>query len=238
MSAVPDAETFARAIIASAISYGDDPLAACAAMPGSNHRRALAPATYGLAQATGAPRLQICRILGVSSEGSRQAKSHGGERFRKAMEAAAEATRYHLRGRKIAARAQACAAAEVGPVEEPAPEVVAEPEPEPVAAAPAAPEVPAVAVIAAPPAPRPAPRPAPKPAAKPSGRAMPKGARFVNLGEGVTRIEMRPIPERVARMAKQQLDRGADLIFIADCFDTSPEALQAAINALEQGEAA
>lgn len=105
MSAIPDAETFARAIIAASVSYGDNPIAAMQAQPGSNTRRALAPATWGLHEATGVPRLTLCRILGVSADGSKVAKYRGGERFAKAQEAAREAVIYHLRGRALTAKA-------------------------------------------------------------------------------------------------------------------------------------
>lgn len=67
---------------------------------------------------------------------------------------------------------------------------------------------------------------------------MPKAARFIHLGEGVSRIVMQPISERVARMAKAQLANGADLTFVAACFNLDPDALQAAVDSLNQGAAA
>lgn len=76
------------------------------------------------------------------------------------------------------------------------------------------------------------------PLRKAETRAMPRGARLQNLGEGVQRIVVQPVPASVARHAKQQLDRGADLAFVADCFGFDPEALQRAVEALNEGEAA
>lgn len=103
MTAPLTADLFARAIIAACVSYGDHPIAAIQAAPGSNYRRAMAPALYGLHEATGISRLRLCRIAGVSSEGSRSARQRGGDSFRKAQEAAREAVAYHVRGQELVA---------------------------------------------------------------------------------------------------------------------------------------
>lgn len=79
----------------------------------------------------------------------------------------------------------------------------------------------------------PAPRPVLKaPPAAPATRAIPKGARIVNLGDGVQRIDMKPVTERVARMARAQIENGADPAFVADCFDLDVDAMEDAIKAI------
>lgn len=217
MTAPLTAELLARAIIASAISYRD-PLKAATVERGPA-RRCMAPAAIGAHDVVGGSLERIASILGLSIRNLYALRNSPGADFTKARAAAAEAVRYHLRSLELDAAAPAQPQADVLEFE---PETNTSDQRVEDSA-----EIEHVAL---------APRPA-KPAASP-GRALPRGARFVNLGDGVQRIVTKPIPERVARMAAQQLARGADINFVADCFDATPEALQAAVDALKQGEAA
>lgn len=66
--AVPlTADLCARAIIASARSYGDDPVAAMSpiAVRGAKSRRCVTPAALAIVQATGCSRPRLCQILGI-----------------------------------------------------------------------------------------------------------------------------------------------------------------------------
>lgn len=66
--AVPlTADLCARAIIASARSYGDDPVAAMSpiAFRGAKSRRCVTPAALAIVQATGCSRPRLCQILGI-----------------------------------------------------------------------------------------------------------------------------------------------------------------------------
>lgn len=204
------AELFARAIIASAVSYGDDPVEACTAAD-RRRRRALAPALYGLREVTGASLATSARILGVNATAAAVSRNRGGERFARAVSAASEALRWHLASRFAAA-----------------------PPPEP-QSAPTAPETPRQAVQA-----RPVPKPAPRPQISRStnARAIPRGARIENRGEGVQVIRLKPVTDSIARHAKAQIDRGLDLEEAAELFGVAPESLQRAIAAMSGGAAA
>lgn len=143
-----NAELFARAIVGAAGAYGDNPIVACTAAPGSNYRRSLAAATWGIFGVVGGQRGRICGPLGVSVDGSRVAKQRGGEKFRRAEQAAREAAAAWMRARSLTELARADAELIV-------PAAAVEPE-----AATPEPAEPAAAPLPAEPAPAPAPEPA------------------------------------------------------------------------------
>lgn len=67
MTVLLTADLCARAIIAAARSYGDDPLALIetARARGATHRRSMTPAALALVQATGFSRKSLCQILDI-----------------------------------------------------------------------------------------------------------------------------------------------------------------------------
>lgn len=237
MSIPLTSELFARAIIASAISFGADSIEALTTR--NRFKRAcLAPAAIGLASAADVPLQQAAGVLGLRTDNILKAQARGSVQFRKAVEASREAAAYHLRGMELKARAQPCA--------EPAGEMPGNPvfqaptisipvgtdvvvfdvEPAPALekseANPKAPTNTATKTA----------RPAVKPAVKPArqGRAIPKGARFENLGGGVSVIRLKPITDSVLRHARQQAARGVDVDDLADLFGVDADQLRRRLN--------
>ncbi|MDP1873665.1 hypothetical protein [Phenylobacterium sp.] len=103
---MPSADLYARAIIASAVNYGDDPIEALTVKAGLA-RRCLAPAITGLARGSQTAISDICRTLGYRTTSISSARQHGGVRFQKAQDAAEEAVRYALRTKALAERQEA-----------------------------------------------------------------------------------------------------------------------------------
>lgn len=266
MSAPLTAELFARAIIASAVSFGDDPAEALTTTL-RLRRRCLAPAVIGLVRATNVHLDRIAGILALKVSNITAAAERASPGFVRAAEAAREAVALHLGGLEPEAPAQAYAEPAVEPAQvaaesasEPEPAVVAmpvEPAPaffevtpeevetaeggrhEPAGQHPAipplrrgdmAPPLPAQKAAASP-ASRPAPsRPAAK--AKPSrqGRAIPRGAVFQSLGDGVSVIRLKPITDSVLRHARQQAGCGVDVDELADLFGVDADQLRRRLN--------
>jgi hypothetical protein len=254
MTAPLTAEIFARAIIAAAVSWGDSPIEAMT----TKHklkRRAMAPAAIGVSQSTGVSLERVAGVLGLKCSNVFTAAERASPGFTKARDAAAEAVAYHLRGLELAARAEALELAridadEIVALEPAAPaQARAEPASETVVihvgddvvvfeAEPAmshfSPSNEAAEINTPPPRPAPS-RPTPKPAAKPvarnTGRAMPKGARFESLGEGVQVIRLKPITDSVVRHAAAQIARGADIEDLAELFSVDVEHLRRRLNA-------
>ena len=198
-------DLFARAVIASALSYGDDPVAAVVAASGKT-KRSLPPAALGIARATGIPKGRACAILGLRLNTACAARGHDGVTFQRAQDTAYDAARFYLKAREFEATCEPPPPASAPVVRKPAP-VVAETtkaQPAPSRAAPAIQ------------------RPAPRPAT----RAVPRGARFENLGGGVSVIRLKPVTDSVARHAKQQIDLGADLEEVADLFGVAADSLK------------
>lgn len=100
---MPSADLYARAIIAAALNYGDDPVAALEARSGIA-RRCLAPAITGLARGSKKTLAPICAALGYDLTSISRARSSSPERFEKAQASAEEAVRYALRTIELAQR--------------------------------------------------------------------------------------------------------------------------------------
>jgi hypothetical protein len=71
-----------------------------------------------------------------------------------------------------------------------------------------------------------APAPPSKPLRPPAGRAIPRGARFQNLGEGVSIIRLKPISDSILRHARQQVEGGLTVEEAAEFFDVCPDSLK------------
>ena len=63
-------------------------------------------------------------------------------------------------------------------------------------------------------------------------RAIPKSARFENIGGRVQVIRLKPITDSIARHAHQQIERGADLDDVAELFEVCAESLRTRIEGL------
>jgi len=187
---MPSADLYARAIIASALNYGDDPVAALEARSGIV-RRCLAPAITGLALGSKTPIAEVCRPLGYRTTSISSARNLGGERYQKAQDAAEEAVRYALRTIELAQRQ--------APVKPRAPTSMADVRQ--------------------------------RQQARPKGRAVPRGATFQSLGNGVQVIRLKPIDEAILARARQQIARGVSVTDFADMFDVDAERLAAALGA-------
>lgn len=92
----PAADLFARAIIAAAISYGDDPVEAVTSRR-CNVRRALTAAGAGLSEATGLTLKRVSAVLGVTDTAITHARFTNKPQFWKAARAAEDAARAHLK---------------------------------------------------------------------------------------------------------------------------------------------
>lgn len=209
---MPSADLYARAIIASAVNYGDDPIEALTVKAGLA-RRCLAPAITGLARGSQTAISDICRTLGYRTTSVSSARQHGGVRFQKAQDAAEEAVRYALRTKALAERQEAPLAPAAPPQPIPAPQ-----------AAPVAPVAPPKTIAEV----------RRRQEARPKGRAIPRGATLQNVGNGVQIIRLKPItPELLAR-ARQQIGLGVTVADFAELFDVDAERLSAAL----EGQAA
>ncbi len=87
------ADLVARAIIAAALSFGDDPVKACIAKRGL-HRRCLTPAAEGLHRATDIPFARVARVVGLN--GDNRARSAAVVGFEPAARAAMRAVEFAL----------------------------------------------------------------------------------------------------------------------------------------------
>lgn len=100
---IVDADLIAKAIVAAAISYGDDPVDALIS-PTRGRRRSISAAVSGIERALGsaAPVIRIAPLVKVSAWTVYDARKVGKPQFHRAAEAAAEAIRYALKGRELA----------------------------------------------------------------------------------------------------------------------------------------
>ena len=196
------AELFARAIIASSVSLGE--ITATRQRFALITANAYLPASVAVALEVKQALTEVVRIVGVDCDAVALARRADLPRFRAAQDAAREAIRYHLK-----AKAQKDARESPEPM---AAVTQPEPAPEPPAASPAP------AFVAQ--------RP------KSKSRAMPKGARFESLGNGVQVIRLKPITDSIARHAQQQISRGADIEDVADLFEVSADSLRARLEGM------
>ncbi len=96
---VNPADVWARAIIAAARSFGDDPIEAVVAAPvrgGRSKLQSLPAACLGIAKVSGQPVGRVAPILGLQPAHVRARKSRGGADFRRAVQAAERAAQYAL----------------------------------------------------------------------------------------------------------------------------------------------
>lgn len=96
---VNPADVWARAIIAAARVFGDDPIEAVAAAPergGGGKRQTLPAACLGIAKVSGQPVGRVAPVLGLQPAHVRARKAHGGADFRRAVQAAERAAQYAL----------------------------------------------------------------------------------------------------------------------------------------------
>jgi hypothetical protein len=93
------ADLYARAVIASAVSLGDDPVESLAGPPRKGGRRALAPAASALFDAVRTSMDAVCAPLGLHSTSVFHARQRMSRPFRQAEAAAAEAVRWTLKAR-------------------------------------------------------------------------------------------------------------------------------------------
>lgn len=204
------AELFARAVIASAVHYGDDPEVALTSKQRYLKRSAVA-AALGVQVATGEPLDRVGAILGLGYHNLLRGQREPTPGLMPAVEAAREAVAYHLKVKAERAAALAALAALDGELLDPAvPQARAEPAGEPAPQviepldsnrrAPRAPPIqrPEPAVIQPPPRPAPS-RPAAKPAAKPgaiSSHLQPPAFRSATAASAIRQAD-RPITDLV-----------------------------------------
>jgi hypothetical protein len=96
---VNPADVWARAIIAAARVFGDDPIEAVAAAPTrgrGSKRRSLPAACLGIAKVSAHPVGRVAPVLGLQPSAVRAMKTHGGADFRRAVQAAERAAQYAL----------------------------------------------------------------------------------------------------------------------------------------------
>ncbi|MCA6354477.1 hypothetical protein [Phenylobacterium sp.] len=96
---VNPADVWARAIIAAARVFGDDPVEAVVAAPergGRGKRQTLPAACLGIAKVSGQPVGRVAPVLGLQPAHVRARKAHGGPDFRRAVQAAERAAQYAL----------------------------------------------------------------------------------------------------------------------------------------------
>ena len=96
---VNPADVWARAIIAAARAFGDDPIEAVVAAPErgrGSKRQSLPAACLGIAKVSGQPVGRVAPILGLQASHVRARKAHGGPEFRRAVQAAERAAQYAL----------------------------------------------------------------------------------------------------------------------------------------------
>jgi hypothetical protein len=209
---MPSADLYARAIIASAVSFGDCPERAMLVARGAA-RRPIAPAIAAIARACDISLAEACRPLDASETAIPRARNNNPVGFARAQAEAEAAIRYALRTKALAERQEA-------PLAPAAP-------PQPIRAPQAAPVAPAAP-------PKTIAEVRRRQEARPKGRAIPRGATLQNVGNGVQIIRLKPItPELLAR-ARQQIAKGVSIADFADLFDVDAERLTAAL----EGEAA
>ena len=176
---VKPADLWARAIIAAARVYGDDPVEALTSVaePGrGGKRRSLPAACLGISEATGLPILRAAPVLGLQPNQVRARKSNCNREFKAAWKAAARAVEYAC-WRPEAAESVAQAAGQVDLVGSAGAEVIT---------AEATPSWEAQLAQAVEALPQPAPVPDPAPEPRPAHLARPHAplAGRVNLSNG------------------------------------------------------
>lgn len=87
------ADTCARAIIAAARAYADDPVRVFVARGGPT-RRAMTPAAEALAELCGVPLVKIAPMIGIAPRGVARARANGGAGYVAAYKAALRAVSY------------------------------------------------------------------------------------------------------------------------------------------------
>ena len=96
---VNPADVWARAIIAAARSFGDDPVETVVGpsfWASGSKRQSLSAACLGIAKVSGQPVGRVAPILGLQPAHVRARKSRGGADFRRAVQAAERAAQYAL----------------------------------------------------------------------------------------------------------------------------------------------
>jgi hypothetical protein len=96
---VNPADVWARAIIAAARSFGDDPVEAVVAPPArgrAGKRRSVAAAVLGISEAAGVPVERVAQVLGLRPSSVRVRKMRPTRDFRAAWRASARAAQYAL----------------------------------------------------------------------------------------------------------------------------------------------
>jgi hypothetical protein len=96
---VNPADVWARAIIAAARSFGDDPVETVvgpSVWASGSKRQSLSAACLGIAKVSGQPVGRVAPILGLQPAHVRARKSRGGADFRRAVQAAERAAQYAL----------------------------------------------------------------------------------------------------------------------------------------------
>jgi hypothetical protein len=96
---VNPADVWARAIIAAARSFGDDPVEAVVAPPArgrAGKRRSLPAACLGIAKVSGLGVGRVAPVLGLQPNAVRAIKGRGGADFRRAVQSAERAAQYAL----------------------------------------------------------------------------------------------------------------------------------------------
>jgi hypothetical protein len=205
---MPSADLYARAIIASAASFGDCPVVAISNGWGSA-RRSLAPAVAAIVSTCGVMQKSACKSVGLRSTVVSAARNANPVAFARAQAEAEAAIRYALRTKALAER------------HEPPPAPGARPQAIPERqAAPIAPVAPPKTIAEV----------RRRQEARPKGRAIPRGATLQNVGNGVQIIRLKPItPELLAR-ARQQIAKGLSAEDFAELFDVDLERLNEALN--------
>lgn len=262
MTAPLTAELIARALIASAVSTGELP---AVRDPNPDDKIGLRkwhlrPVAVAVALAVKCPLVDVCRILQITAAQVGDARAADPAAFHKAQKAAREVIAYHLRTQELKARAAAAdpdGKIPGNPAFEP-PAVDAEAAPRPhlgasdertksrrgfAAMSPEKRrEIAALGGAGVPAAKRSFSRDhdLAKSAGRDGGlksrrRAFPQGARFENMGEGVSVVRLKPLTDSILRHARQQHARGVSVDDLADLFGVDPVQLR---QRLAEGNAA
>ncbi|MBC7169246.1 hypothetical protein, partial [Phenylobacterium sp.] len=202
------ADLYARAIIAAAISYGDDPVAALETRSG-RARRCLAPAITGIARGSGVKLKAVCNTLGYDVTSISRARTANRDQFQKAQDAAEEAVRYAIRTAQI----KAANAPPTAP-EEPSLKTIPEPMPgRPTRAR----SVASMAEVRQ------------RQVERNAQRLSMKGRTSETRHDGVQVIRVKPITDAILAWARQQLAKGVTVEDFADLFEVDAEALERAL---------